>query len=183
MKASTIFTVAAAAYTVSAQLDSLPTCALNCAVKSLGSSGCPTTDIACICKATAFVTSLVPCVQGACSAAEFEATVQAAQGLCQQAGVSLDIPTGGATTSAASTSTDTATATETLVVVPTTTTASETVVVPVNTTMTSEMSMPTNGTTSVSPPTPSGTDGSSASRNAVTLGGLGALVAFVAALL
>ncbi|KAK6340721.1 hypothetical protein TWF696_009045 [Orbilia brochopaga] len=109
MKAATVLAVAASLSAASAtllprQLEDIPQCALGCAVSSLGSSGCPTSDIACICKAEKFVESLIPCVQGACDAAQFEATKEGAKKLCKSAGVDLVIPdvSGSASSGAAS---------------------------------------------------------------------------------
>ncbi|KAF3942078.1 hypothetical protein ABW19_dt0203501 [Dactylella cylindrospora] len=188
MKTSTFIAVAAGltASIVSAQLENLPSCALTCALSSIGTSGCDTTDIACICSATAFVTALVPCVQAACSAAEYEQTVQAASGLCSAAGVTLSIPTATGSTSAPASSSEPATTSTTEV----STTETETSVsstlsteVSTTTTATAETTAPSANGTTTGPPSPSGTEPSSAGKNAVAFGGLGAIVALVAALL
>ncbi|EPS45776.1 hypothetical protein H072_156 [Dactylellina haptotyla CBS 200.50] len=76
-----------------AQLDALPQCALSCALSSLSGTNCNGTDFACICNASSFIDSLVPCTRNACSASEFDQTVAAAQGLCSSAGVDLRLPT------------------------------------------------------------------------------------------
>ncbi|KAF3941167.1 hypothetical protein ABW19_dt0207260 [Dactylella cylindrospora] len=77
---------------VASQLENLPSCALTCALSSLGSTGCDTTDIACICGASEFIDSLVPCVESACTTSEYETTIEAASGLCLAAGVTLSVP-------------------------------------------------------------------------------------------
>ncbi|KAK6510825.1 hypothetical protein TWF506_009920 [Arthrobotrys conoides] len=184
------------------QLDQIPSCALSCAIASLGSAGCGTSsapDIACVCRAESFITSLVPCVQAGCSADQFQATLQAATVLCQDAGVELNIPTGetsGApssvveTSSAPAATTSTETETETAAA---TTSAPSTETTGASTSAetsagTTDAPSPTNagnstGTTTTRPPTATGTEPGAASRNTVALGGLGAIVALVAAFL
>lgn len=176
------------------QLDQIPQCALSCALGSLQSTGCQTTDFACICQATAFVTSLLPCVQAGCSAAEIDNTIQAAQQLCAGAGVTLSIPTGAAeTTSAAPSTSSEAAATTTEADVTTTAPSTETSAATTSagaetSASTSEApatTVPGNATqtSGTRPPTPTGTEPGAASRNTVALGGLGAIVALVAAFL
>ncbi|KAK6529694.1 hypothetical protein TWF281_008857 [Arthrobotrys megalospora] len=177
------------------QLDGLPACALNCALGSLSDTGCTNTaDFGCICRATAFVAGLIPCVQRDCSASEIEATIQGATGLCLQAGVTLSIPpgvteTGAASSSApASTSEAPSTETEASTTAPpaeTTTAATTVAETTVASTEAPATTMPSNGTqtTGTRPPTPTGTEPGAASRNTVALGGLGAIVALVAAFL
>jgi hypothetical protein len=69
----------------SAQLDKIPQCALGCAISSIGTSGCAQTDIHCICQASSFLTSILTCIKGACSEADVEQTLEAANALCEQA--------------------------------------------------------------------------------------------------
>jgi len=189
MKVSAIVAVAVGltASLVSAQLESIPQCALGCAVSSLGSTGCPTTDIACICSATAFLQALTPCVQAACTPQEFAATIEAAQQLCAAAGVTLSIP-GPTSTPAEETPTETPTEAPTTMLTVTPPSNSTIVTPPVptpssNATATStEAPSPTEGETEAPSATASQTG--AASRNAIALGGLGAaVVAFAAALL
>lgn len=185
MKATTVIALAAGftASLVSAQgLDSIPPCALQCALKSLSqSTSCSPSDIGCICSAKDFVKGLVPCVQGACTSTEFQDTIVAAKALCQAAGVTLSVPTAVATaaptTSAASSVAATATSEVSSIV-------SSTILTSVvsNATTTATSTKPTGSGTGTQSPTPSGT-GSGADRNAVALTGLGAIVALVAALL
>ncbi|KAK6511437.1 hypothetical protein TWF481_000354 [Arthrobotrys musiformis] len=179
------------------QLDQIPQCALSCALGSLQSTGCPTTDFACICKASAFVESLIPCVQAGCSQSEIEATVAAASSLCSGAGVSLSIPPlGTSTPTSAAEETSSAPAATTTEAEATTTAGSteagETTAATTSAEETSaaESSAPAttaggNGTqvTTTSPPTATGTEPGAASRNTVALGGLGAIVALIAAFL
>ncbi|KAF3152824.1 hypothetical protein TWF569_002648 [Orbilia oligospora] len=178
------------------QLDSIPQCALQCALGSLQSTGCQTTDFACICRASAFVSSLIPCVQAGCSETEIAATIQAASGLCEAAGVSLSVPPLGSQTSAATSAMETSSApaatteTEATTSAPSTeatsapssvamTSSAETTEAPATTSAGSA-----NGTVSTtSPPNPTGTEPGAASRNTVALGGLGAVVALIAAFL
>ncbi|KAF3157894.1 hypothetical protein TWF225_001812 [Orbilia oligospora] len=100
MKTSGILAVAAGAALAAAQLDQIPTCALTCAITSLGSTGCSQTDIACICKASSFLTGILSCIQGSCTPAEIEQTLGAAQGLCASAGVTITVPGSDPTTAA-----------------------------------------------------------------------------------
>ncbi|KAK6362682.1 hypothetical protein TWF730_000138 [Orbilia blumenaviensis] len=92
MKTSGILAVAAGAALAAAQLDQIPTCALTCAISSIGSSGCQQTDISCICSASTFLTGILSCIQGSCTEAEVAQTLKAAQGLCASAGVTITLP-------------------------------------------------------------------------------------------
>ncbi|KAF3105617.1 hypothetical protein TWF102_001411 [Orbilia oligospora] len=179
------------------QLDSIPQCALQCALGSLQSTGCQTTDFACICRASAFVSSLIPCVQAGCSETEIAATIQAASGLCEAAGVSLSVPPLGSQTSAATSAMETSSApaattseTEATTSAPSTeATSAPSSVAMTSSAETTEAPATTsaggaNGTVSTtSPPNPTGTEPGAASRNTVALGGLGAVVALIAAFL
>lgn len=179
------------------QLDSLPPCALNCALGSLPDTGCQTTDFACICQATAFIGGLVPCVRRDCTADQLQGTIEAASALCASAGVTLSIPpgvveTGAASSSApASTSEAASTETEASTTAPpaeTTTAATTAETSMASTTEAPATTVPGNATqtttgTGTRPPTATGTEPGAASRNTVALGGLGAIVALVAAFL
>lgn len=101
MKTSAILAVATGAALAAAQLDQIPTCALSCAITSIGSSGCQQTDISCICQASTFLTGILSCIQGSCSEAEIGQTLRAAQVLCAQAGVTITVPGSDPTTTAA----------------------------------------------------------------------------------
>jgi len=187
MKVSAIVAVAVGltASLVSAQLESIPPCALGCAINSLGGTGCAQTDIACICSATAFLEALTPCVQTSCTPEEFAATIEAARQLCAAAGVTLSIPTPGPTSTPAE-ETPTEAPTEAPTVTPPSNSTIVTPPVPSpssNATATStEAPSPTEGETEAPSATASQTG--AASRNAIALGGLGAaVVAFAAALL
>jgi len=168
------------------QLDQIPPCALSCALGSLQSTGCQTTDFACICQASAFVSSLLPCVQTGCSEAEIGNTVAAAQSLCAGAGVTLSIPTGATETSASvpATSSEAASTTETEAATTSAPPSSQTSAATTSAAP-STTSAPVNGTqtTGTRPPTATGTEPGAASRNTVALGGLGAVVALFAAFL
>ncbi|KAK6343861.1 hypothetical protein TWF696_007516 [Orbilia brochopaga] len=127
MKTSTIFVTVAGASLAAAQLDQIPTCALGCAISSIGSSGCAQTDIACICSASSFLTGILDCIQGACTDAEVDQTLKAAQVLCAQAGVTITPPGGASsTTEAPASSSEPPVATEVTSTAPeTTSTAAE----------------------------------------------------------
>ncbi|KAF3911140.1 hypothetical protein AA313_de0207731 [Arthrobotrys entomopaga] len=148
MKTSTILSVVAGAALASAQLDKLPTCALTCAISSIGTSGCAQTDIACICKASSFLTGILSCIQapGGCTPAEVDQTVQAASVLCAQAGVTITPPGGaGPTTTAQETTTAAPPPTTTEEAAPTTTAEESSIVME---TTTAVVPPPTYETTS-----------------------------------
>ncbi|EWC43952.1 hypothetical protein DRE_01304 [Drechslerella stenobrocha 248] len=107
MKTSTVIAVVAGAALATAQLDRLPTCALSCAISSIGESGCSPTDIACVCSAASFQAGILTCIQrpGGCNAQEIQDTVAAAGVLCAQAGVTLTPPGGAPTTTSPPSST------------------------------------------------------------------------------
>jgi len=154
MKTSAIFAAVVGAALAAAQLDQIPTCALSCAITSIGASGCPQTDIACICQAAPFLSGILSCIQGACSASEIEQTLKAAQGLCLSAGVTITVPGGTPSTTApppASTS-SAPEPTETSTEIPESTTS--TTVEPVPTTAESTSGVVTMTTyTTICPPT------------------------------
>jgi len=199
MKASTIIAVATTltASFVSAQLGNIPQCALSCALTSLQSTSCAPTDIKCICQATGFVAALTPCVEKACTAAELQQTITAAEGLCSSAGVSLSIPPVAASSTSASSEASSAS------IAPTTTAVSTSAVTTTATTMATTTavvvvvpSVYTNATMTVAPTGNSSTtgvsttslptaspSGNAALRNGASVGGLAAVLAFAAALL
>ncbi|KAF3043155.1 hypothetical protein E8E12_005306 [Didymella heteroderae] len=94
MKTFALTSIIALATVASAQLDNIPSCALNCFIGPLTSDGCSSlTDFACHCKQGAKLLSTVqPCVQGACNAADQATTISAVESTCQQAGVPIEIP-------------------------------------------------------------------------------------------
>ncbi|KAK6500812.1 hypothetical protein TWF506_003575 [Arthrobotrys conoides] len=98
-----------------AQLDQIPTCALSCAITSLGATGCPQTDFACICQSTEFISGLAPCIQSSCTQEDRDQTLRAAQLLCANAGIDLsissDVPSSTRISSSTSSSTSTSTST------------------------------------------------------------------------
>lgn len=166
------------------QFDQIPPCALTCALGSLQSTGCQTTDFACICQATAFISSLLPCVQAGCSQAEIGNTIQAAEALCLQASVTLVVPTGASTAPPSSTEAPSTETEASTTAPPSTETSAGTTSAQSTTEAPATTSTSGNGTqTGTRPPTPTGTEPGAASRNTVALGGLGAIVALVAAFL
>ncbi|KAJ9627553.1 uncharacterized protein PV06_05893 [Exophiala oligosperma] len=84
----------------SQDLSGLPSCALSCATGAIGSTGCALTDAKCICTATNFLSGVETCVQGACSQADQQATLQFAVKFCAQANVTITLPTAPATSGA-----------------------------------------------------------------------------------
>lgn len=196
MKTASAFVLAVSVAAASAslsprQIDQIPQCALQCALGQITSTGCASqTDFKCICEASSFVAGLVPCVQKACTAAEYEQTVKAAQGLCLAAGVTLSVPSGPASTSAASsaaTSSMPATMTSEMSSMMTSESSmmssmmSSEVSTMATTTAAGTTRSP-NATVTTSTPSATGSPGA-ASRNTVALSGLGAILALVAALL
>ncbi|WAO92186.1 CFEM domain-containing protein [Fusarium falciforme] len=67
----------------------LPSCAQTCALNALSSSGCGSTDVACVCKSTAFVEGYTSCVATSCSAEDAAKAEQYGVQLCGSAGVSV----------------------------------------------------------------------------------------------
>jgi hypothetical protein len=94
MKTFTIATFVALASVATAQLDNIPSCALNCFVGPLTSDGCASlTDFACHCEKGAQLLSQVqPCVEGACNAEDRAAAISAVESTCAAAGVPIVIP-------------------------------------------------------------------------------------------
>ncbi|KAL8901719.1 MAG: hypothetical protein Q9192_000406 [Flavoplaca navasiana] len=76
----------------SISLANLPKCAQAPATSGLASTPCDLTNLACICSAVEFVTALTTKVQESCSAADQQATLSFAQGLCARFGVTLNVP-------------------------------------------------------------------------------------------
>ncbi|EAT77550.1 hypothetical protein HBI56_197190 [Parastagonospora nodorum] len=102
MKTFTIASIIALASVGSAQLGNIPSCALSCFIGPLGSDGCSSlTDFKCHCqKGAQLLSSVQPCVQGACSASDQASTISAVQKTCQDAGAPIEIPGAGAASSA-----------------------------------------------------------------------------------
>jgi len=73
-------------------LTQLPACAQTCAFGGISSSGCPITDLKCICSASAFLQAMGDCTAKACTPAEIEKTLTFATALCATVGVTLPIP-------------------------------------------------------------------------------------------
>ncbi|KAK6535891.1 hypothetical protein TWF281_000142 [Arthrobotrys megalospora] len=94
MKTSAILAVATGAALAAAQIDKIPTCALTCAITSLSGTECLQTDIACICRASSFLSGILTCIQGSCDEAQIKQTLEAAQVLCAGAGVTITVPGG-----------------------------------------------------------------------------------------
>ncbi|KAL1792141.1 hypothetical protein ACET3X_009892 [Alternaria dauci] len=98
MKTFTIATVVALASVGAAQLNNIPSCALNCFIGPLTSDGCESlTDFECHCQKGAQLLSQVqPCVEGACSPSDQAAAISAVESTCAAAGVPISIPEGSA---------------------------------------------------------------------------------------
>ncbi|KIW61865.1 hypothetical protein PV05_01936 [Exophiala xenobiotica] len=99
------FTIASiglfALYAAAQDLSSLPSCAVSCATGAIGSTGCSLTDAHCICTASNFLSGVETCIQGACSPADQQATLQFAVSFCASANVTITLPTAPATASSA----------------------------------------------------------------------------------
>ncbi|KAL8728369.1 MAG: hypothetical protein Q9166_005413 [cf. Caloplaca sp. 2 TL-2023] len=76
----------------SISLNDLPKCAQGAATTGLTSTKCDLTDIACICSAVEFVTTLTTQVKSACSTIDQQVTLALAQGLCGRYGITLNVP-------------------------------------------------------------------------------------------
>ncbi|KAJ6262455.1 GPI anchored CFEM domain protein [Drechslerella dactyloides] len=204
MKTATVLAVAASLSAASAtlmprQIAGIPQCALTCALSSLGSTGCTdASDFGCICKASSFIESLIPCVKGACSPADFQGTVEGAQKLCSGAGVTLDVSSlaGGATSAASSAATSgassAASSAASNTAAPTSSGASSAAGTPRPASSAASSSAPSNasgrnntsitGTRAV-PSSTTTTTPNAAGRNAVAFGGLAAVLGFAVVLL
>lgn len=103
MKTFQIASIVALASVATAQLDNIPSCALNCFVGPLTTDGCSSlTDFACHCKQGASLLGKVqPCVQGACTADDQAATISAVEETCNGAGVPIVIPSAGSVVASA----------------------------------------------------------------------------------
>ncbi|KAG9226958.1 hypothetical protein CCMSSC00406_0003369 [Pleurotus cornucopiae] len=86
-----VLSVALFAFSLVARAQDLPSCALTCLSSTSGSS-CSQSDIPCLCRDNAFISSTAQCILTACPADQVAAATQAAQGLCGAAGVSVSIP-------------------------------------------------------------------------------------------
>jgi len=96
-------------------LAGLPSCAISCATNAIGATGCAVTDAHCICTASSFLSGVATCIQGACSPADQQATLQFAQSFCGNAGVTITLPSAAATSApAGQTMTPSPTATTTI---------------------------------------------------------------------
>ncbi|UPK92254.1 hypothetical protein LCI18_003189 [Fusarium solani-melongenae] len=67
----------------------LPSCAQSCALSILASSGCGSTDVACVCKSKVFVEGYSSCVAKACTAEDAAKAEEYGVQLCGSAGVSV----------------------------------------------------------------------------------------------
>ncbi|KAK5052573.1 hypothetical protein LTR84_002438 [Exophiala bonariae] len=61
-------------------------------LEAIQESGCPLTDIECICKNTEFVSELVGLIPQLCSQEDSAVTAEGAQGICMAYGVELSLP-------------------------------------------------------------------------------------------
>ncbi|KAM0800441.1 hypothetical protein BDR22DRAFT_821622 [Usnea florida] len=89
----------AAPLTSASSLTELPACASDATEAGISATGCVTSDFACICGDSKFVTSLHSQIEQVCSVADQQVTLAFAAQVCGAVGVSLNIPTPGATTS------------------------------------------------------------------------------------
>ncbi|KAI4140793.1 MAG: hypothetical protein L6R39_005655, partial [Caloplaca ligustica] len=108
-----LFLTTLTTFTHAQSLADIPTCASTAALQSFTSTGCQLTDFPCICNDQSFLTSLLPVVEAACSPEDLQKTTAFTQKLCRDNGVTLNIPTGAAS-SASATATDGMAATSTM---------------------------------------------------------------------
>ncbi|EDU40367.1 GPI anchored CFEM domain containing protein [Pyrenophora tritici-repentis] len=104
MKSFTIASIIALASVASAQLDNIPSCALNCFIGPLTSDGCSAlTDFKCHCqKGGQLLSQVQPCVEKACNPSDQAAAISAVESTCKAAGVPITIPNASGAASAAS---------------------------------------------------------------------------------
>ncbi|KAI0718654.1 hypothetical protein C8Q72DRAFT_789037 [Fomitopsis betulina] len=69
---------------------SLPTCAESC-IGSATVGSCSASDEQCLCSSSAFVDSVESCIEKSCSAGDIQSSLQAAEAVCAQAGVTLSL--------------------------------------------------------------------------------------------
>jgi hypothetical protein len=107
MKTFITATLVTLASVAAGQLSNIPECALNCFLTPLGSDGCSDlTDFACHCKKSdSLFAAVTPCVQKACSAEEQATVISAVEQTCADAGVTIDVPTPGGSSTPAPSST------------------------------------------------------------------------------
>ncbi|KAL1742669.1 hypothetical protein HDZ31DRAFT_75371 [Schizophyllum fasciatum] len=85
----------------------VPDCLLTC-IATANTSGCDSSDTACLCGNDTFVSSVTQCVQSSCSADDVQASLEGAQAVCAGAGVTLsNIPTDTASGSGSNSATET----------------------------------------------------------------------------
>ncbi|KIX02998.1 uncharacterized protein Z518_06548 [Rhinocladiella mackenziei CBS 650.93] len=63
-------------------LSGFPVCAQDITAASLNSSGCPLTDIACICGSAAFIKAITNTIVQSCSASDVQAAIAFGQAIC-----------------------------------------------------------------------------------------------------
>ncbi|CAE7011407.1 hypothetical protein CFE70_002056 [Pyrenophora teres f. teres 0-1] len=104
MKSFTIASIIALASVASAQLDNIPSCALNCFIGPLTSDGCSAlTDFKCHCqKGGQLLSQVQPCVEKACNPSDQAAAISAVESTCKAAGVPITIPNASGAAPAAS---------------------------------------------------------------------------------
>lgn len=83
---------------------------LSCFIGPLTSDGCSSlTDFKCHCqKGAQLLSSVQPCVEGACSSSDKDATIAAVQKTCAENGAPIQIPGAGAASSAVASATSAA---------------------------------------------------------------------------
>ncbi|KAH0835269.1 hypothetical protein AYO21_10694 [Fonsecaea monophora] len=115
---------AIAAPVLAQDITTLPACAQQPLLEGIGASGCPLTDIACMCNNQAFIDSLLQLIPTLCTPAESDEVVVFAESMCIANGVELHLPSSASTDSGSVTATATATATPTETAVSTASSAS-----------------------------------------------------------
>ncbi|KIW40889.1 uncharacterized protein PV06_06502 [Exophiala oligosperma] len=91
-------------------ISDLPQCGQQAILEAIQTSGCPLTDIACICKNTEFVDKLVAQIPQLCSSEDITLTADGSKAICMAYGVELDLPnlSGGANSTSTATTTSAA---------------------------------------------------------------------------
>ncbi|KAH8601838.1 hypothetical protein B0O99DRAFT_680953 [Bisporella sp. PMI_857] len=90
--------VGLAAVSLAQDITSLPQCAQDPILQAITNSGCPLTDISCICGNKKFIDGLLAKIPTVCNADEVAVTAQFATELCIGYGVTLSLTVTGITT-------------------------------------------------------------------------------------
>ena len=77
--------------TANAQLSHFPSCSQGCLLTNIQTSGCGLLDFKCVCAEADFI-HIMSCLRGVCPATDVPTAVEALTDLCEQVGVSIQVP-------------------------------------------------------------------------------------------